>query len=78
MRVGELQAHDLDGARCDRLGHQAGDAIDAHHADAVRGFGVEGEEEFADEWIEHNLGFYRIGGYVWPENHHFLALPQAQ
>ena len=50
-RVGELEAHHLDRAGGDRLGHQAGDAVDALHADAVRGFGVEGKEEFADQGI---------------------------
>ena len=63
-RIGKLEAHDVDRARCDRLGHQAGDAIDAHHADAVCRFSVEGEEEFADEWIEHNREFYRIDAPV--------------
>jgi hypothetical protein len=45
------------GHRFDRLGHQAGDEIDALHANAVGSFSVEGEEEFADEWIEHNRDF---------------------
>ncbi len=66
-RIREPEAHGVDRARRHRLGQAAGEAGgiqegDAVHADAVGGFGVEGEEEFADEGIEHGREFYRIAG----------------
>ena len=68
-RIRELETHRLDRARRHRLGQAPGEAGgiqegDAVHADAVGGFGVEGEEEFADEWIEHGRQFYRIAVIV--------------
>src|SRR6185369_2474157 len=75
-RIGELEAHDLDRAGGDRLGQAAGKAggiqeRDAAHADTVGGFGVEREEEFADQWIEHSPRFYRIAARLAAWNRDF-------